>query len=117
MPEGVLVFTVEGPFFFGAVEEFESALLHTDSDPSGLVIKLANVPFIDLTGQMALKDAVEALEKRGVAVALCCATDDVAARLAKARIAGTVATPATASLAEAIEAVTPRPADGGHPTG
>jgi SulP family sulfate permease len=107
VPEGVLVFTVDGPFFFGAVEEFESALLHTDTDPRAIVLKLANVPFIDLTGLVALKDAVDALEKRGVLVALCCATDEVATRLARSEITGTVPIAATSTLAEAIEAVTP----------
>jgi sulfate permease, SulP family len=105
LPPGVLVFTIDGPFFFGAVEEFESALLHTDTDPAALVLKLAKVPFIDLTGQVALKDAVEALEKRGIAIALCAANDDVAARLAKAKIVGTVDVPATCTLAEALDAV------------
>ena len=104
LPAGVLVFTIDGPFFFGAVEEFESALLHTDTDPRAIVLKLVNVPFIDLTGLVALRDAVEALSKRGVTVALCCANADVAARLEKAQIAGSVPTPATATLAEAVEA-------------
>ncbi len=71
------------------------------------MLKLANVPFIDLTGLVALKDAVDALEKRGVSVALCCATDEVATRLARSEITGTVPVAATATLAEAIEAVTP----------
>jgi SulP family sulfate permease len=106
VPAGVLVYTIDGPFFFGAVEEFERALLHTDTDPTAIVLKLVSVPFIDLTGLVALKDAVEALDKRGVIVALCCANADVAARLEKARIAGTVPTPPTASLSEALEAVT-----------
>ncbi len=105
IPEGVVVFTIEGPFFFGAIEEFESALSHTDTDPRAIVIKLVNVPFIDLTGLVALKDAVDALERRGVAVALCCANSNVAQRLAKSEIVGTVSTPATVGLAEALEAV------------
>ncbi len=105
IPAGVIVFTIQGPFFFGAIEEFESALSHTDTDPTAIVIKLVNVPFVDLTGLVALRDAIEALEKRGVAVALCCANEDVASRLAKAQIVGTVPTPATVSLAEAIQAV------------
>ena len=105
IPAGVLVFTIDGPFFFGAVEEFESALLHTDSDPTAVVLKLMNVPFIDLTGMVALRDAVDRFKRRGVIVALCCANADVAARLDKAQIAGTVATPATASLADAVDAV------------
>jgi SulP family sulfate permease len=105
LPHGVLVFSIDGPFFFGAVEEFESALLHTDTDPRAIVIKLVDVPFIDLTGLVALKDAVEALDRRGVVVALCCANDDVAARLEKARVGGTVSLAATATLTEAVAAV------------
>jgi len=106
VPAGVLVYTIDGPFFFGAVEEFESALLHTDTDPTAIVLKLVSVPFIDLTGLVALRDAVEALAKRGVVVALCCANADVAARLEKAEVAGTVPTPSTATLSEALDAVT-----------
>lgn len=105
VPEGVLVFTVDGPFFFGAVEEFESALVHTDTDPDGLVLKLANVPFIDLTGLLALEDALESLKRRGVTVALCCASKSVAARLERAEIRGSAPVPATATLAEALDAV------------
>jgi len=106
VPDGVLVFTVDGPFFFGAVEEFESALVHTDTDPDAIILKLANVPFIDLTGLIALEDALKSLQKRGVTVALCCASKAVAARLDRAQIAGTARVPATATLAQALEAVT-----------
>jgi SulP family sulfate permease len=106
LPAGVLVYSVEGPFFFGAVDEFESALLHTDTDPAAIVLKLLNVPFIDLTGLVALRDAVEVLDKRGVAVVLCCASEDVAARIGKAGIAGTTGVPATATLSEAVKSLT-----------
>jgi len=105
VPEGMMVYTVEGPFFFGAIEEFESALLHTANDPTAIVLKLINVPFIDLTGLVALKDAVEALEKRGVVVVICCANEDVASRLKNTQINSTTGTPSTATLAEAVEAV------------
>ena len=107
VPDGVLIYTVDGPFFFGAVEEFESALMQTDTDPDALILKLANVPFIDLTGLLALEDALEALAKRGVTVAICCASTAVAARLERAHIRGTAPVPATATLVEALDAVTP----------
>jgi SulP family sulfate permease len=106
VPEDVIVYTVDGPFFFGAIEQFESALLHTDTDPRAIVLKLVNVPFIDLTGLVALKDAVEALGKRGVIVALCCANADVAARLERVHVVSGVPVPPTASLSEAVQAVT-----------
>lgn len=36
LPQGVLVYRVEGPFFFGAVENFERALASTHTDPKVL---------------------------------------------------------------------------------
>jgi SulP family sulfate permease len=111
LPDGVLVFTVDGPFFFGAVEEFEGALVHTDTVPDAIVINLENVPFIDLTGLIALEDAMDALEKRGVVVALCCANDVVAKRLQRAEITGSASVAATTTLADALTAVTAAPKD------
>jgi sulfate permease, SulP family len=105
IPPGVLVYTVEGPFFFGAVEEFERALGHSGTDPKAIVIKLANVPFIDMTGLVALQDALRALEHRGIPVALCGANGEVQTRLMRAHIAGTVDVPLGASLAETLEAL------------
>ena len=102
LPPGVLVYTIDGPFFFGAVEQFESALLHTGTDPRAVVLSLARVPFIDLTGLVALRDAVERLEKRHVRVVLCCASEDVSDRLEKADLAGTEGLPASADLAETL---------------
>lgn len=106
VPSDVLVYSVDGPFFFGAVDQFESALLHSATDPRSVVLKLVNVPFIDMTGLVALKDALIALDRRGVKVALCGATGSVTALLERAGIHGNVELHPTASLAEAIEAVT-----------
>lgn len=105
VPEGVVVFTIDGPFFFGAVDEFESALTHTDTVPAGVVIDLRRVPFIDLSGLVVLKDAVDSLMKRGVVVALADANAEVAERLVKTEVASSVATPADASLGEVLDAV------------
>ena len=102
VPAGVLVYSIEGPFFFGAVEQFESALVHTGTDPDAVILSFAHVPFIDLTGLAALRDAVERLEKRGVPLALCCANPEVAAKLEHAAIAGTTGTDATAGLAATL---------------
>ncbi|MDO8915337.1 MAG: SulP family inorganic anion transporter, partial [Coriobacteriia bacterium] len=102
VPEGVLVYTIDGPFFFGAVEQFESALLHTGTDPEGVVLSLARVPFIDLSGLAALREAVERLEKRGVRVVLCGADAAVSAALVRAAISGTEDLPASIELGEAL---------------
>lgn len=108
LPEGTLVYAIEGPFFFGAIEQFESALSHTHTDPRAVIMNLSNVPFIDLTGLVALEDTIAALAKRDVTVALCCAGPALSARLEKSRVHGTLGLPASASLAETVKALSDR---------
>ena len=86
LPPGVLVFAVEGPFFFGAVENLERALAGTHTDPHVLIIRLRWVPFIDITGLQTLEEAITDLHKRGVRVMLTGANDRVLEKLQRARI-------------------------------
>lgn len=105
MPDGIVVYSVDGPFFFGAVEQFESALAHTGTDPRGVIIQLTHVPFIDLTGLVALTDAVRSFERRGVAVALSGATSEVAERLSGTTVSEMIAGSPAATLPEALAAI------------
>jgi len=107
VPEGVLLYTVDGPFFFGAVDQFEQALLHTHTEPAALVISLARVPFIDLTGLASLVEVVGTLRKSGIRVALCHANAEVSERLTRAGIDAELPVPASSDLAAAIESVRP----------
>jgi SulP family sulfate permease len=86
LPEGVLVYTVEGPFFFGAVENFERALAGTHTDPGVLIIRLRWVPFMDITGLQTLEEAVRDLQRRGVRVMLSGANERVQAKLERAGV-------------------------------
>lgn len=86
LPRGVLVFSVEGPLFFGAVENFERALATTHTDPRVLVIRLRWVPFIDITGLQTLEEVIHDLHKRHVRVMLTGANARVKAKLDKAGI-------------------------------
>jgi SulP family sulfate permease len=86
LPPGVLVFTVEGPFFFGAVDAFERALAETHTDPRLLIIRLRWVPFIDITGLQAMEEAIRNLHKRGVRVILAGANPRVQGKMEKAGI-------------------------------
>lgn len=86
LPEGVMVYVVEGPFFFGAVDNFEMALSHTHTDPRVLIFRLGWVPFIDITGLQALEYAIVDLHKRGVRVILTGANAHVEGKLRKAGI-------------------------------
>jgi sulfate permease, SulP family len=92
LPPGVLVFAVEGPFFFGAVENFERALAGTHTDPKHLVIRLKWVPFIDITGLQTLEEVIRDLQRRGVNVMLSGANDRVSKKLLKAGIIDLIGT-------------------------
>ena len=83
LPPDVLVYAVEGPFFFAAVDVFERALDETHTDPSALVIRLGRVPFMDATGLQVLEDTVLSLRARGVRVLLTEANARVHAKLRK----------------------------------
>jgi SulP family sulfate permease len=86
LPPDVLVFAIEGPLFFGAVENFEQALAGTHTDPKHLIIHLKWVPFIDITGLHTLEETIRDLQTRGVNVILSGANDRVKAKLQKAGV-------------------------------
>nr|WP_241480491.1 SulP family inorganic anion transporter [Legionella norrlandica] len=67
LPEGVMVYVIEGPFFFGAVETFQRALASTHTEPHILIIRNALGSFMDATGYKPWKKLFE-LQKRGVKV-------------------------------------------------
>lgn len=86
LPASVLVYTIEGPFFFGAAETFERALAGTHTDPGVLVLRLHAVPFIDITGLQTLEDVITDLHHRGVRLVLSEANERVHGKLEKAGI-------------------------------
>ena len=83
-----MIYSIEGPFFFGAVESWERTLGRTRTDPRCIVIRLSHVPFMDITGIQALEEATENLERRGVRVLLCEARPNVLAKLTRAGLVG-----------------------------
>lgn len=86
LPSGVLVFEIAGPFFFGAVENLERALLQTHTDPRVLIVRLRRVPFTDITGLQTLEEVITKLHKRGVHVLLSEANQRVKFKLWKAGV-------------------------------
>ena len=84
LPSDILVYIVEGPFFFAAVDIFEHALKNTHTDPRILIIRLRWVPFIDITGLQTLEDSIKALHQRNVRVMLTGPNPRVKAKLRKA---------------------------------
>jgi SulP family sulfate permease len=83
-PPGVLVYRVEGPFFFGAVENFERALASTHTDPQVVILRLRWVPFMDITGLQTLEEVIRDLHRRKVRVMITGANERVTGKLEKA---------------------------------
>jgi SulP family sulfate permease len=86
LPAGVLVYAIDGPFFFGAVENFARALAQTHTDPRILIIRLGRVPFMDITGLETMEDVIRRMQKRGVRVMLCEANERVTEKLRKSNL-------------------------------
>jgi len=86
LPAGTLLYEINGPMFFGAVDNVERVLRDTATDPKVLIIRLQRVPFMDVTGLQCLEDAITGLQKRGVKVLLCEANERVLLKLRKAGV-------------------------------
>jgi len=86
LPDKVLVFETAGPLFFAAAENLEQVLLQTSTDPAVIILRLRQVPFLDITGIQALERVVHKPRARNVDVVLCEANPRVLAKLQKAGI-------------------------------
>jgi SulP family sulfate permease len=70
IPPGVVVYEINGPFFFGAAETFKDTIAQTQGKPRVLVLRLGNVPAIDATGLYALMDVVRRSRGDGTRIIL-----------------------------------------------
>jgi len=86
LPAGLLVYDISGPMFFGAIENFERAMLQTHAQVRVLIVRLRHVPFTDITGLQTLEEVIGKLHKRKVKVLVCEANERVAAKLRNAGI-------------------------------
>jgi SulP family sulfate permease len=66
----VLVYEINGPFFFGAADRFTDALAQVGERPDVLILRLRHVPMMDSTGLRALRDATRKLRREGTHVLL-----------------------------------------------
>jgi SulP family sulfate permease len=70
LPDGVVVFGIEGPFFFGAAEKLERALAHVQRRTTTLILRMGQVPFVDATGILTLEEIITDFRRHGTAVLL-----------------------------------------------
>jgi sulfate permease, SulP family len=67
----IVVLSIDGPLFFGAVSKLEHALDHIDATASTIILRMGNVPFVDATGIASLQNLVDSSRQRKARVILC----------------------------------------------
>jgi SulP family sulfate permease len=70
IPDGVEVYEINGPFFFGAATAFKDTLARVAGKPKVLIIRMRHVSALDSTGMHALTEVVHRTRRDGTAVIL-----------------------------------------------
>ena len=71
IPEGVEVYEINGPYFFGAGNRFEDIMArYGGRRPRVRIIRMRKVPFIDSTGLHNLENMVLMSQKEGITIVL-----------------------------------------------
>ena len=83
IPDGVEVYEIDGPFFFGLASRLEELEATSKSEVKVRIIRMRKVPFMDSTGVNNLRSLCERTRKRGVTVILSGVTEKVQASLEK----------------------------------
>ena len=70
IPEGVEVFEIYGPFFFGVANQFKDAVGIVKTPPEVLILRMRHVMSIDATAIRALEDIVDKVNRDGTRLIL-----------------------------------------------
>jgi sulfate permease, SulP family len=87
IPDGVEIYEVNGPLFFGAAYKFRDALRLTNRKPNVLIIRMRHVPTIDATGLHHLKEIVKDFKHKKIKIIISGIQPEVYKELEKSRIA------------------------------
>ena len=70
IPQGVEVYEINGPYFFGAGNKFEEIMASFGDRPKARIIRMRKVPFVDSTGIHNLTNLCEMSKKEGIQIVL-----------------------------------------------
>lgn len=83
VPEGVEVYEINGPYFFGIATKFEEIMARLGDRPKIRIIRMRKVPFIDSTGIHNLTTLCKMSQKENIHIILSGVNDQVHAVLEK----------------------------------
>jgi SulP family sulfate permease len=90
LPPNTVIFTIEGPYFFGAAQHLESALESVHGHAEILVLRLGKVPFIDATGMQSLWDLLDTCKRHKTRLVLSEVRPNVIKKLNVAGLIGQI---------------------------
>ena len=106
LPAGVVIYSIEGPLFFGAAEKLERTFAHIQRPATTLILRMSQVPFMDVTGISALDQIISDFIKHDATVLLSEVRPNVLHKLKRAGLVRRLgADNLTATLALALERV------------
>lgn len=70
IPDGVEVYEINGPYFFGIATKFEETMAQLGDRPKIRIIRMRKVPFIDSTGINNLTNLCNMSKKEGITIVL-----------------------------------------------
>ena len=83
LPQGVEVYEINGPYFFGIATKFEEMMAQLGDRPKIRIIRMRRVPFIDSTGIHNLTHLCEMSQKEKIHIILSGVNEKVHAALKK----------------------------------
>lgn len=86
LPEGVEVYEIDGPFFFGIASKFDESTKILGKKPKVRIIRMRKVPFIDSSGIHNLENLLRLAEVEGIRIILSGVNQQVYNALKKAGV-------------------------------
>ncbi len=77
IPDGVDVYEIDGPYFFGIANKFEEEMNRSAVKPKVRIIRMRRVPFMDSSGINNLETLCLASKKDGIQIVLSGVNEDV----------------------------------------
>lgn len=84
IPDGVEVYEINGPYFFGIANKFEDVVARMGDKPRVRIVRMRKVPFIDSTGIHNLKNLCTKSQKKNIKIILSGVNERVQVALEKA---------------------------------
>ena len=86
LPARTMIYSIDGPFFFGAAERLGNTLEDIQNHVELLVLRMQRVPFMDATGLLTLDGIIEDCHRHKTRLVLCGVLENVKQKLEKAGI-------------------------------